>query len=49
MSEFNWIKPPWRGKSSDDEGEWPWVGDQFLAAVQVRNNITGKTYWSTRF
>ena len=46
MSEFNWIKPPWRDKSPDDEdGEWPWVGDQFLAAVLVHNNITGKLYW----
>jgi hypothetical protein len=42
---MNWIKPPWRDKSPDDEGEWPWVGDQFLAAVQVINNRTGKTYW----
>lgn len=38
---MNWIKPPWR----DEEYEgWPWVGDQFLAAVAICDK--SKRGWS---
>lgn len=49
-----WIKPPfldenghWKDTTTEDkpEGDWPWVGDQFLAAVLVLNGLTKKTCW----
>lgn len=27
---MEWIEPPWR---NENEEGWPWVGDQFLAAI----------------
>lgn len=33
---IEWTKPPWRD-NTDEDGCWPWVGDQFLAAVAVKD------------
>ena len=41
---MEWIKPPfldeegnWKDTATEDnpEGDWPWCGDKFLAAVQL--------------
>jgi hypothetical protein len=46
---LTWIKPPWRDedrdKSPDSEGQWPWCGDVFLAAVPIVQRFTGKESW----
>ncbi len=43
---MQWIKPPfldedgnWKDTSTEanPEGDWPWVGDQFLAAVETKD------------
>jgi hypothetical protein len=45
---MQWIKPPWQSRPDDadpeDPGEWPWVGNRFLAAVRIRPN--SKPVWS---
>jgi len=41
-----WIKPPWRPMNTKEE-QWPWVGDQFLAAVAVKDG--SKRGWGWEF
>ncbi len=43
-SMLQWIVPPWRDRNDDEEG-WPWVGDDFLAAVQLVDGPQGKRRW----
>lgn len=42
-TQLIWIRPPWRNEVTEEC--WPWVGDQFIAAVLVHDNRSNKLFW----
>lgn len=46
---FAWIRPPWIDNPGptdpDSPGEWPWVGDLFLAAIQFSDAKNSAKIW----